>query len=171
MKLRAESYGAKANNRYSALIFLAICGAIIGGTYFRLFSYAALLFSVVAVVALSEEDSICLLMFLMPFASIFKATPGSQSFFTYLLLFYVLWCSFKKHRMNASFLRYFMFLLVFLVSQMFISVNILRTVKFVANILLIYYVIKENSQKDKNVYRSYCLLKIDKLFNAVHSRT
>lgn len=158
MHLTTESYSEKANNRYSALVFFAICGAIIGGTYIRLFSYAALLFSLIAVVVLSEEDSICLLMFLMPFASIFKASPTSQSFFTYLLLFYVLWCLFKKRRINASFLRHFVFLLVFLVSQMLISVNILRTVKFVANILFIYYVVNGNTHKDnKRIYLYYIL--------------
>ena len=158
MNLTIESYGKKANNPYSTLLFLTICGAVVGGTYIRLLSYMALLVSIVAVVVLSEEDSVCFMMFLMPFAGIFKASPGSQSFFTYLLLFYVLWCMFKKHRINTSFLMYFLFLLVFLVAQMLISVNILRTIKFVVNILFVYLAVSKNANKDnKRIYLWYIL--------------
>ena len=148
----------KQSNKYSALLAAIICGCVIGGTYSSLLSYAALLLSVVAFVVLSEEDSICLLMLLMPFANIFKASPTSQSFFTYLILFYVLWYLFKKRQINASFLLRFVFLLVFLVVQMIMSINLLRTVKFVANILLVYLAVNGDANEDnKRIYLYYIL--------------
>ena len=146
----------KPSIKYSVLLAFATCGCVIGGTYSSLLSYAALALSVVAIVFLSEEDSICLLMLLMPFANIFKASPTSQSFFTYLILFYVLWYLFKKRQINAPFLLHFVLLLVFLVAQMLMSMHILRTVKFVANILLIYLVVNGSTLKDnKRIYLYY----------------
>lgn len=158
MDLTTGSRMKRPNNKYSALLAFAICVAIIGGTYSSLFAYAALLLSVVAVAASSEEDSICLLMMLMPFANIFKPSATAQSFFTYLILFYVCWRFIKRRHINTSFLANFLLLIIFLVIQMVISMNILRTIKFVANVLLVYFAInRDTSENNKRIYLYYIL--------------
>ena len=63
---------------------LLICFSIVAGTYISIFSLVAFALAVLAVVVLSDEDVICLVMFIMPFTNIFKSSPTSQSFFTYL---------------------------------------------------------------------------------------
>mgnify|MGYP003316259263 CR=1 FL=1 len=78
------------SNRIYWLSF-AVCFAIVAGTFNNIFSYLALAISVVSVVLLNEDDAICFMMVVMSFANIFKTAPGAQSFFTYLMLFFVLW--------------------------------------------------------------------------------
>ena len=133
----------------SAVVIAIVCLLVIGGTFNSILSYGALLISVAAIVFFKEEDALCLLIFIMPFANIFKSSPDSQSFFTYILLFYVLWNMFKRKNINISFVIALLSLVVFLVFQIFISVNILRTIKFIANICFIYLVIGVNKNNDR----------------------
>lgn len=134
------------------LAFL-ICILIVGGTFNGILSYVAFLLSALAIVMLPDEDSICLMMLILSFANIFKSSPDSQSFFTYLMLLYVLCYFVKKGSVNKQFLYSFGVFLVFLMFQIFISVNILRTIKFVSNILLIY--VAANSSTDHNTKKIF----------------
>ena len=117
---------------------IIVCIAIIAGTFNSLFSYFAFALSIIAIVALNEEDAIGFMMLIMPFANIFKPSPGAQSFFTYLILFYLLFFFAKRNQISKTFLIALGLLIMYLIFQMYISQNILRTIKFVANILLIY---------------------------------
>lgn len=115
-----------------------VCIAIVAGTFNGMFSYFAFVLSIIAIFLLTEDNALCFMMMIMPFANIFKSSAGTQSFFTYLLLFYIL-CFFVKRRcISKMFLITVGFLSVYLVFQMCFSLNILRTVKFVANLLFIY---------------------------------
>ena len=131
-------------------IVFAVCLAILAGTYNNLFSYVALALSAFALVILSEEDIIAFLMFLMPFANIFKASPESQSFFTYLILLYVLICVFKNPRLHNKFLFTFLLLFAFLMTQTIIIFNLMRVIKFLVNILFIYFALNAYSTSNSN---------------------
>ena len=140
------------------LITLTTILATIAGLFFELVSYLAFLLAILGVVILSEEESLCFLMFMMPFATIFKAAPDAQSFFTYIVIFYVAWSFLKKQKMNKSFFLSFVTLLTFLVAQMCISINFLRMIKFLVNILLIYFAINTSrTEGNKKVYIYYIM--------------
>lgn len=137
-------------------IVFIISFAIIAGTFSALFSYIALLMSVITLFVLSDEDALCFLMFIMPFANLFKASAQSQSFFTYLLLLYVVFYWFKKRSVNATFATCFFALVAFLLVQMIISINVLRTIKFIANILFIYIAINSKAwENNRRIYLFY----------------
>lgn len=139
-------------------IAAAILLTILAGMFVGIISYAALLLAVAAIVILSDEDALCILMFLMPFATIFKASPNSQSFFTYILIFYVAWSFLKKRKINESFLISFVILLLFLAAQLTVSMNLLRTIKFVVNILFIYFALNTvRTEDNKKIYLSYIM--------------
>ena len=139
---------------FASVVFLAI----IVGTFNGIFSCVALFLSILAIVFFPEEDSLCLLFFLMPFANIFKFSATSQSFLTYLLLFFVLWHFFKKRSINIAFLVAFLFFVSFLLLQMFISIDLFRTIKFVANILFVYFAINaKTSNNNRKIFLFYIL--------------
>lgn len=153
MKLINSLKRAPSKSLWAALI---VSVATIAGTFNGVFSYVAFLLSWVAVVELSEEDALCFLTFIMPFANIFKPSAGSQSFFTYLLLFYVLWYFLKRRSVDKRFLFSFLVLIVFLFAQSLFSFHVLRIIKFLANIMFIYLAINTNMQEDnKRIYLSY----------------
>lgn len=128
---------------------LAVSAMIVAGTFVGIISLGAFLLSVLAIVALKEEDALSFLMLIMPFANIFKMSPQSQSFFTYLMLFYVLWYLLKRMQLDSRFAFTFLLLVTFLVAQMLISINILRTIKFVANILFVYLAVNIVTTDDR----------------------
>ncbi len=139
-------------------VFFSVLLFVILGTYHSAFSYIALLLSTLLLVCLSEENTLCLMMFLVSFANIFKSAPGAQSFFTYLLLFYVLYSIISKGRWNKKCVTAFVLLVSFLMLQFLISINILRSIKFVANIFLIYYALRIKSRNNHNsVFAWYVL--------------
>ena len=82
----------------------AVCFAIVAGTFNSIFSYLALVVSAISIVLINEDDAICFMMLIMSFANIFKSSPESQSFFTYLVLFYVLWHFIKIRRISKALL-------------------------------------------------------------------
>lgn len=128
---------SRSNRIY--LLSFAVCFAIVAGTFNNKFSYLALAISLASIVLLNEDDAICFMMVVMSFANIFKTSPGGQSFFTYLMLFFVLWYFAKSRRIYKTLLITMALLLVYLVFQIYFSFHILRTIKFAANILFIYF--------------------------------
>ncbi len=119
-------------------IVAIICIGIIAGTFYSMLSYGVFFFALLAIIVLSDEEALCLLMFLMPFANIFKSSVEGQSFFTYLILLYVCWRFSKLRYLHQGFFLPFLCFAIFLVMQMAISINVLRLIKFLANIMLIY---------------------------------
>lgn len=119
-------------------ITFVTCIAIVAGTFYSIVSYLAFVLSVIAIVTMSKDDAVCFMMLIMSFANIFKSSPQSQSFFTYLVLFYVLWFFMKKTCMSKIFALSLALLVAFLTLQMVVSINMLRIIKFVANILFVY---------------------------------
>lgn len=132
-----------------------VCIAIVAGTFSSIFSYIAFALSVLAICLLTEDNALCFMMMIMPFANIFKSSAGTQSFFTYLLLFYIFYFFVKRRRISKMFLITVVFLCVYLVLQMCFSSNVLRMVKFVANLLFIYLAVScstSNSTKKMCLY-------------------
>ena len=139
--MKLLSMAIKSEKKENTMPIFPICVAlsfILLGVYFNsLFSLLALVISVIMYFYLPEDDFIAYTMFLMPFANIFKSAPEAQSFFTYLILFYVLCSLLFKGKINKSFLLVCGILITYIVIQMFISFDILRSIKFIANVFLI----------------------------------
>ncbi len=159
MKIRfAKVNSPQFFNNMSWTTTIILCLSIIAGTFSNIFSYFALILSFAAVVFFSERHMLQILMFIMPFANIFKPSPSAQSFFTYLLLFYVFYSFIKRRKYCTTFLCGFLFLLIFLILQMSISTHILRTIKFAVYILFIYNsMCITTNDNNKSIYLSYIL--------------
>ena len=137
-------------------VAIVVCIAIIIGTFYSAFSYLAFALAILAILALKQEDALALMMMVMPFANIFKPSPEAQSFFTYLMLIYVIWYFAKNRFVHKGFLLSLFALIVYLVVQMTVSMNILRTIKFVANLLFIYLAVNSaNVHNNKKLYIAY----------------
>ncbi len=159
MKLQSTAVKSlkKENNALILVTCVAFC-LILLGLNNNIFSFFALALSVVMYFYLPEDDYIAYMMFLMPFANIFKIAPHSQSFFTYLLLFYVLCSLLFKGKINKQFLLLYGIMIAYIIVQMFISVDILRSIKFVANIFLIYNVLRVDAkQEGKKIFLMYII--------------
>ena len=131
---------------------------IVAGTYNNAFSYFALFLSALVILSFSQEDALCLMMFTMPFANIFKSNPDAQSFFTYLLFFYSVCMLFKRRSVSTSFVLWLLFFTAYLGLQSFVSLNFFRILKFVFNLFFIYFAVNTKTSNDrKNVFLYYVL--------------
>ena len=84
---------ANSTKRYGySWIMLGIALLVALGTQNAIFMVIALLGCLLSIVFLPDEVVISFLLFLLPYSNIFKMSPDSQSFFTYIALFYILYC-------------------------------------------------------------------------------
>lgn len=128
----------RISNGVLPVIFAPITALVVFGTSNSVLTLAALALCIVVIIAFSHEDSLCLLMYLLPFSNVFKMSPNSQSFFTYLMLFYVLFVLIVKRRLDKVFLVTVFSLMVLLLVQSYYSFNALRLIKIIANLFFIY---------------------------------
>lgn len=142
-------------NKWTVAIILMVL--IVAGTFINLLSYIALLVGIVVILFFSERDSLCVLIFIMPFAMIFKSLPNASSFFTYLLLFFVLVQFSKDKTLNARLLSILLFTVVLFVVQIANqALNITRSIKFIANFLFLFYALKSSTIENyKEIFKAY----------------
>ena len=137
---------------------IIVCIVIIAGTFYSVLVYFAFALAIAAVVLLKQDEALALMMMVMPFANIFKIAPGTQSFFTYLMLFYAFWYFIKSRTVHKKFMFAFGGLVLYLILQMLISMNTLRMIKFLVNILFIYLAVNSaTSHNNKRIYLAYIL--------------
>ncbi len=129
---------------------------IVLGTYSSIFSLAAFGICALAFLLVSNAELVFILFFIMPFANIFKMSPSSQSFFTFLMIAYVAFYMLKAKSFNGKVIMWGVFLVSFLVFQMLFSMNMLRTIKFIVNILFVYLVWTEVDEKEyRDIFLGY----------------
>ena len=133
------------------LIFLTV----VLGTYVRFFPLIGFVIFVYIIVFCDSKDALFMIVFSVSFANIFKISPSSQSLFTYIMLGYVVYrlvmgqsCS------NAYWLTFFLFI-CFLGVQSLMSVNVLGTIKFVANFLFLYFALHDAHGYEKEIFSAY----------------
>lgn len=137
---------------------IIVCIVIIAGTFYGVLAYFAFALAIAAVVLLKQDDALTLMMMVMPFANIFKTAPEGQSLFTYLMLFYVLWYFIKSRMVHRKFMFALGGLVLFLILQMTVSMNTLRMIKFLVNILFIYLAVNSaTSHNNKRIYLAYII--------------
>lgn len=122
-----------------SLIPFLICVCIILGTINNVFTLLSLVACAVFMAMCNEEEYVPFLFFILPFAPIFKLSGGGTSCFTYITLMYVC-LHFVRINWEMNVNDAFVLLMVFYViacecvSQ---TVNVIRTVKFANNLLLV----------------------------------
>lgn len=121
------------------LIPFLICSCIIFGTINNVFTLLSLAACAVFMAMCNEEEFVPFLFFILPFAPIFKLSSGGTSCFTYITIMYVCLHFVRinwKMNVNDAFVLLMVFYVIACecVSQ---TVNVIRTVKFANNLLLV----------------------------------
>ena len=126
---------------YKWVFAVGIACMITAGTSVKLFSYLAFLLGCLAILFFTEQDFLCVFVFIMPFAGIFKSAPGSTSFFTYLLLLFVLLQVVKDKTLSAKMISIFLFAgFLFVVQIVNQTLSITLWIKLITNLLFLFYV-------------------------------
>lgn len=108
---------------------------ILFGTYRNVFSLAAFLICVLMLVFCDRETNLLQIFFIMPMANIFKLSPGVQSFFTIIIIAYVVLHLVLPRK--ATFIVA-LFAVYVLVGQLLMgSFNLSRTIKLICNLLFL----------------------------------
>ena len=141
---------------YKVSYFLLCVFLILMDTAVGAIAYVTLVITAIAVFFGQDDFVMENLVFLMPFALIFKNDPDATSFYTYLLLLYVV----KKLIYGNRFPGYILLFFIFVAAIQVITdtFNPLRSVKLVANLLFLYYAYSERDKyKKTNLYISFIL--------------
>ena len=135
----------------------AVCALLIlFGTYRNVFSLAAFLGCCLMIFFFDKESILLQLFFIMPMANIFKHSPGTQSFFTILLLLYVVLHLVLPRKAT---LLVFLFAVYVVIGELFVGqFNLFRTIKLVCNILFLSSIMNENVNLcHKETFLSYII--------------
>lgn len=130
------------------------------GTYNPIFSICSFFILALLIPIKNNIEIIKIFIFIMPLASIFKLGPGEQSFFTYLMLEYVIWSLIKtKGKIKYEILFIIGFALLEITVQMLYgTINITRNIKFITNLIFLFYAMKiEFDKYYKSIFISYIL--------------
>ncbi len=129
---------------------------ILFGTYRNVFSLAAFLLCGLMVVFCDRETILLQFIFIMPMANLFKMTPGTQSFFTILILVYVV-----LHLVLPRKATFWVILLgvYVLVGELLAGqFELFKTIKFICNILFISCTLNSKDNiRYKELFLSYII--------------
>lgn len=146
----------KLNNKMRWTVSAIFAILILFGTYHNIFSIIAFL-GVCLLLFFCERETILLqLFFIMPMANIFKMSPSSQSFFTIILLLYVVMCFVLPRKATLLIVLFSIYIILGqLVSGSFM---LFRTVKLICNILFLSSILNQNvTINHKSVFFSYII--------------
>ena len=142
------------NNKMRWLISGVFSLLILFGTYRNVFSLAAFLGCCLMIFFFDKESILVQMVFIMPLANIFKLSPGTQSFFTILLLLYVVLHLVLPRKATTLAILFAVYVIVGeLLGGQF---NTTRTIKLICNILFLSSIM--NGKVDlshKDVFLSY----------------
>ncbi len=129
---------------------------ILFGTFHNIFSLAAFLLFCLVLVFCDRESVLIQIFFVMPMANIFKLSPGTQSFFTILILAYVV-INFVLPR-KATALVFILGLYIVVTQLIAGDFNLFRTIKLICNILFLSSVLNSKVEiRHKEVFLSYII--------------
>lgn len=118
------------------VILLVVIALVLLGVSNPIFSYAALGISALCIVAFKPEESMCFMMFIVPFANIFKAGVQSTSFFTYLTLLLAIKLLFGKRNFSSVFVVIWIAMFIYQAVGCDMQVTVL--IKQAAILLIVY---------------------------------
>lgn len=147
-------------NRFIEMTPYCLAALIVIGVRFSVFSIIALLVCAAFILIYEEKTYLPLLFFLVPFANIFKLSAEGSSFFTYLVLLFVV-IHYVKNRQPLRFVDVIILLLsafVCLNEVINYAFDIRRTIKFVSNILLLSFLAEvDDPQEVDKIFKYYVI--------------
>ena len=150
-----EQNRVTTNAKRKWILAFAICLCAALGTYVNVFSLIGFAVCIGVVLFCSNDEVLFVLLFSMSFANIFKISPSAQSLFTYIMIGYVGYQLFRGDRLSYQYCMALFPLLIFLSAQFLLSVHILRTIKFVVNLLFIYLALQDGAGHERDVFCGY----------------
>ncbi len=142
------------NNKMRWAISAILALLILFGTYRNVFSLAAFLIFGLMLVFCDRETNLLQIFFVLPMANIFKLSPGVQSFFTIIILIYVI-LHLVLPRQATFIVAVFA---VYIISGQLLAgdLNIFRAVKLIFNLLFLSCILnKETEIRNKELFLSY----------------
>ena len=147
----------KLNSKMQWAVSAFFAVLILFGTFNRIFAIVGFLGVCLLMFVCDRESILQQLFFIMPMANIFKMAPGSQSFFTIVLLLYVA-MYFVLPRKATLLIVLFSFYIIIGQLASGGSFMLFRTVKLICNILFLSSVLNHKVQIDhKRIFFSYII--------------
>lgn len=144
------------NKKVKWVLSFALFFLMFMGTYVRVVSLAAFAVFAYVLVFCDSRDTVFIIVFTMAFANIFKMSPTSQSMFTYIILGFVLYQLVMGGRScSDEYWLAFLLFVCFLILQSLISNNLLRTIKFLANFLFLYFALYDTVGHERDIFLAY----------------
>lgn len=126
------------------------------GTYRNVFSLAAFLGCGLMILFFDKESILLQLFFVMPMANIFKLSPGTQSFFTILILLYVVLHLVLPRRATMLVVLFGVYVIVgeLLTGQF----EVFKTIKLICNILFLSSILNDKVEiRHREIFLSYII--------------
>lgn len=129
---------------------------ILFGTYRNVFSLAAFLLCGLMVVFCDRETILLQIFFILPLANIFKLSPGVQSFFTILILAYVVLHLVLPRKATTLIILFGVYVVL---CELFAGqFNLFKTIKLICNVLFLSSILNGKvSICNKEVFLSYII--------------
>ena len=127
---------------------------ILFGTYHSIFSLAAFLICCLMIFFFEHESVLLQIFFILPMANIFKLAPGIQSFFTILILLYVVLHLILPRKATTVIIIFAVYVII---GELFAGeFNLFRTIKLICNILFLSSILNSEVKiNHKQVFLSY----------------
>lgn len=127
---------------------------ILFGTFHSAFSLLAFALCCLVIFFCDREFILCQMFFIMPMANIFKMAPGSQSFFTIILLIYVLFHLVLPRNATAIIILFGVYIMI--VQLAMGEINLFKTIKLVCNVLFLSSVLNNQVKtRHREIFLSY----------------
>ncbi len=120
------------------IIVVVIYGFLILGLLSNIFTIVAFILCIIILGGCKDFDVQCIIIAIMPFANIFKLSPGGTSFFTYILMLYVIWNLIHNLETSGLFIAILLFSLFALEVQ--VLNNTLDTTRYIKFVFCWYYI-------------------------------
>lgn len=131
----------KNNQMVEGIVSAILVLLILFGTHSSIFSVCAFVLITYIVIMMKPEFALKQMIFILPLANIFKLAPGSQSFYTFVVLLYVARCIVRSKKVVSALMLFVFYIMIMQILNGSISVT--RTMKFVSGLLMLYYVMAE----------------------------
>mgnify|MGYP004462523873 CR=1 FL=1 len=109
---------------------------ILRGINISFFSVVAFALALTYIIFSDNENGVCCMFFLLPFANVFKLNPTGSSFFTYLTIVLALKLIVKKQKIEKRFL--ILWMLLFAIQVVGCNLNLGTLIKQASVLLLVY---------------------------------
>lgn len=142
------------NNKVRWAVSAVLALLLLFGTYRNVFSLAAFLGCGLMIFFFDKESTLLQLFFIMPMANIFKLSPGTQSFFTILILLYVVLHLVLPRRATMLAVLFGVYVVVgeLLAGQF----ELFKTIKLICNLLFLSSILNGKVEiRHREIFMSY----------------